>query len=177
MESSEIDQGYEALFSYGYLRTHYLASDISSGKLLVNRFIRPESLQLLSNELLKDSHLLTRNNTTLQFKLSPLSRQCLWELHSGIMIRILENITKISNLLPDPHCTESMLYPHPSAKFKLHNWVNPDTNLEAGLVLIINLGNGDAHFCSTALALQQISIDAPSLQLTYWRNNQTAGEM
>src|SRR6478609_5578831 len=93
----EIDQ-YEPLFSYGHLRAHYLNSDTSSGTIPIKQFVRPEHCAELLENLIHDSRILTSNDNTLpQRELSAVSRQCLWELHSGIMIRVLENISGLNH--------------------------------------------------------------------------------
>ena len=167
--------GYEALISYGHLRAHYLGSDITSGALHVNQFLRPEHLETLRESLLQDrAILLSADNALLQRELTPVSRQCLWELQSGIMLRVLENITGLHNLLPDTRCKQTRLLFPPSLP-GLDNWQDPDTRLDAALVLVIRLDRGDAEFCTTAQALAKVVAGSTAtLQVTYWQHNAAA---
>ncbi len=172
----EIEQ-YEPLFSYGHLRAHYLNSDTSSGNIHIRQFVRPEHCAELLENLTRDSRILTsNNNSTSQRELSAVSRQCLWELHSGIMIRVLENISGLHHLLPDTHCKQTHLvlnFPTSATNIK---WHDPDTCLDVALILTIDLHSGDAHICTKKHALDNLIINDTSLQAIYWQHNsETSG--
>lgn len=174
--SSKEAERYEALFSYGHLRANYFGSNLGSGKLHVKRFLRPECLQALREDLIGNSVAFTRSpNTELQASLSPISRQCLWELHSGIMIRTIENITNACNLLPDTHCKKSKLLLSEADQPDIGNWLDPETRLGAALVLVLCLSSGDAFICTNPHALATVSTMPPSLQITYWQQDPEAG--
>lgn len=163
--------GYEALISYGHLRAHYLGSDITSGILHVNQFLRQEHLETLRESLLQDrAILISADNALLQRELNPVSRQCLWELQSGIMLRVLENITGLHNLLPDTRCKQTRLLFSTSMP-GLDNWQDPDTRLDAALVLVIRLDQGDAEFCTTPQALAKVLTGNAAIQVTYWQHH------
>jgi hypothetical protein len=173
--SSKEAERYEALFSYGHLRANYFGSDLGSGKLHVKKFLRPECLKALREDLVGNSVILTKSpNTELQASLSPISRQCLWELHSGIMIRTIENITNISNLLPDTRCKQSRLLLSEGDP-DIGNWHDPETRLGAALVLVLYLTSGDAFICTNPHALATVSTEFPSLHMTYWQQDPEAG--
>lgn len=163
---------YEPLFSYRYLRDQYLNSAMTDNYLHIKHFVRPEHISILCEQLIADKNiLLSACNTELQRALSPVSRQCLWELHSGIMLRALENITGLHNLLPDTYCKQTRLLPSSSEKIALESWHDPDSCLDAALVLIIHLCSGDTEFCTTADALAKITTNSSALQITYWQHN------
>ncbi len=165
-------EDYEPLFSYGHLRGHYFNSVIADGHLCVKQFVRPEHISILREQLIANEYILSfTSNTELQRGLSPVSRQCLWELHSGIMLRVLENITGLQNLLPDTHCKQTRLLPTPSEKTVLNTWHDANSHLDAALVLIIQTSSGDADFCTTAEALAKITTNDLALQVTYWQHN------
>ncbi|HQQ63756.1 MAG TPA: hypothetical protein PLF22_09310 [Pseudomonadales bacterium] len=143
---SKPDGTHENLFSYGPVRAlHAAATPVPGYELHVHEFIRRDVLLALRDALSADADILTTMpNTGLQNLLSPLTRQCLWELHSGIMLRLLENITGIKNLLPDTHCKQSCLLPRGEAFAKNPAARDSDTGLHASLVLLLLLDNGDA---------------------------------
>ena len=167
----EIDN-YEPLFSYGHLRGQYMNSVMADGYLHVKQFVRHEHISILREQLIADKHILSpASNAKLQRKLSPTSRQCLWELHSGIMLRVLENITGLHNLLPDTYCKKTHLILSSSKKIALNSWHDKSSCLDAALVLIIQLNSGNAEFCNTAEALAKTTADNAALQITYWQHN------
>ena len=172
----EIDN-YKPLFSYGHLRGQYLNNVMTDGYLYITQFIRPEHISTLREQLVANKNILSSTSKTeLQRKLSPVSRQCLWELHSGIMLRVLENITGLHNLLPDTYCKQTHLLPASSEKITLNSWHDPSSGLDAALVLIIQLDSGNAELCNTADALAKITTKNIALQAIYWQHNvQTAG--
>ncbi len=162
---------HEPLFSYGRLRSEHTNADIfkNSGILEVLSFIRPEALAVTQAALQKDQLIFQETpNTTLQVNLSQTSRQFLWELHSGIMIRTLENITNIQNMLPDTHCHYS-------------HFVNLDTHTyekrTAGinienicLYLFINLKNGEAILQSPKNTQTKSIYQSNLIKICYWQN-------
>jgi hypothetical protein len=162
---------YDTLFSYGHLRANYLNSDMTLGKLSIKKFLRLDHLDVLRKELIKDSAILTKTpNTDFQVALSPISRQCLWELHSGIMIRTIENITNIPNLLPDTHCKQSRLLLASSANNAgIASWHNTETQQEVAIALIIFLDSGDAVICTDYKILSEVLISSDILQIIYWK--------
>lgn len=165
-------KSYEPLFNYGHLRGQYLNSVMTDGYLYIKQFVRPEHISTVREQLAADKNILSSTGKTeLQRKLSPVSRQCLWELHSGIMLRVLENITGLHNLLPDTYCKQTHLLPASSEKITLNSWHDPSSGLDAALVLIIQTSGGDAEFCTTAEALAKITTDNFALQVTYWQHN------
>lgn len=169
---------YEPVFSYGHLRAHYLQSDMGSGSVHIRQFVRAEHLATLREHLLADRATLTTTpNTLLQVSLSAISCQCLWELQSGIMLRVLENISGLFNLLPDTHCKQTSLLLPPVTHAGIGQWHDPNTRLAAALVLVINLDNGDADLCVNADALSRVTTGSTSsLQVTYWQHyGDTAG--
>jgi hypothetical protein len=157
------DKQHKALFSYGHMRATYANSDFcNSESLLIQHFVRPEYLAALYNALMQDKGIFFEQpNTQQQAQLSPVSRQCLWELHSGIMIRLLENITGLTNLLPDTHCIHTGL--RVASKSNL---------IGSALFLAIYLKNGSAilhrknHF-------QDNNDDI--LYVTYWQHAESLG--
>lgn len=162
---------HESLFGYGHLRAHYIGSNMANGFLHVTQFVRPEHLTTLRDNLLVDHAILSLgNNTLLQRQITPVSRQCLWELHSGIMLRVLENITGLQNLLPDTHCRATCLLSNPENALA-NNWHEIHTGLRAALMLVIDIDSGDAIFCTNETALASIKIKDYALQATYWQYN------
>lgn len=164
---------YKTLFCYGHLRGHFLHANMSSGKLHIDQFIRPESLAELKTQLVGNQAILTQTpNTPLQRDLAPMSRQCLWELQSGIMLRALENVTGLNNLLPDTHCKATrLLLPPDDTSLSLAKWHDAITKLDVALVLVILLDQGDAILFTTPEALKSTAIDTAAFQITYWQNN------
>ena len=162
---------HEVLFSYGHLRENYLNSSMESGKLLIKNFLRTGYLNFLNKELVKDYEILKKTpNTDFQISLSPISRQCLWELHSGIMIRVIENITNITNLLPDTHCKKSRLLLASSASSSnIESWHDSKTQQDVVIVLTIFLDSGDAIICTNQKTLSEIFIASNALQIVYWK--------
>ncbi|MEZ5436423.1 MAG: hypothetical protein R3E67_07940 [Pseudomonadales bacterium] len=119
--------------------------------------MRPEYLEDLRHALINDQAIFLQHpNTQQQSELSPVSRQCLWELHSGIMIRLLENITGISNLLPDTHCQYS--------GFNAADTPNPT------LLLSIGLTTGNAALKQTNAAARNPSETANTFYMYYWQS-------
>ena len=170
----EIDD-YEPLFSYGHLRGQYLNSAMTDGYLHIKQFVRPEHISILREQLVANKNILSSTSKKeLQRKLTPVSRQCLWELHSGIMLRVVENITGLHNLLPDTYCKQTHLLPTSSEKITLNSWHDPSSCLDAALVLIIQLDSGNAELCNTAEALAKITTKNIALQVTYWQHNMQA---
>lgn len=170
VQANPVD-AYEPLFSYGHLRGRYAGSKLSAGMLAIPQFARPEHLATLREHLLKDQAIFTlQPNTRAQLGLSPVSRQCLWELHSGIMLRVLENITGIHHLLPDPHCRHSGFVltgqpiPLPST------WRDDATGLEAALVILLRLDNGEATLCTTPQAVRLSTVSSATLCMSYWQH-------
>lgn len=159
----------DTLFLYSRLREDYLNSDMQQGKIIINNFLRIDYLEALRKELVKDYKILsTTPNTKLQISLSPISRQCLWELHSGIMIRAIEKITNINNLLPDTHCKNSRLLLALSNP-NIAQWEIPATQQEIAVVLIIFLDRGDAAIFTNKKSLAEIVITSNALQIIYWK--------
>lgn len=168
---------YEPVFSYGHLRAHYLQSDMGSGSVHIRQFVRAEHLATVREHLLADRTILSATpNTRQQVFLSAISCQCLWELQSGIMLRVLENISGLFNLLPDTHCKQTSLLLPPVTRAGIGQWHDQDTRLAAALVLVINLDNGNADLCIQAEALSLVPTGSASLQVTYWQHHgDTAG--
>ncbi|HSC75793.1 MAG TPA: hypothetical protein VLB90_06125 [Pseudomonadales bacterium] len=170
-QSTREVNSYESLFGYGHLRAHYLGSDMTTGSLHVTQFVRTEHLAILRDNLLIDRAILSHgSNTLLQRQITPVSRQCLWELQSGIMLRVLENITGLHNLLPDTHCKQTRLLLPPDTT-GLHQWHTPDTRLDVALVVVIQLDNGNAQLCTNAQSLDTTSTGNASLQVSYWQHH------
>jgi hypothetical protein len=164
-------ENFETFFSYGHMRANYLGSGIKSGNLNIEMFIRPKYIFEIKKNIILDSKVFKEcPNTYLQSTLSPISRQFLWEIQSGIMIRLLENITNETNLIPDTHCKQSKLEQNPTNKLRLENWHDPDTNLKAALVLGVSLDNGSAFICKNPSSLGRVSIDSPHIITTYWQS-------
>ena len=166
---------YEPLFSYRILRDQYLNSLMTDGHLCVKQFVRSKHVSSLYEQLLADRNILLSGHCVeLQRALSPVSRQCLWELQSGIMLRALENITGLCNLLPDTYCKQTRFLPNSSGKIFLESWRDEKFCLDTVLVLIIQLHSGNAEFFTTTDALAKITISDPALQITYWQHNPKA---
>jgi hypothetical protein len=143
---SKPDSTHENLFSYGTVRAlHASDTPVATYEMHIPEFVRSDLLAGLRTALVADTQILTTTpNTTLQNFLSPLSRQCMWELHSGIMLRLLENITGIRNLLPDTHCRHSCLLPLEQALVQDTVKNDIETGLDISLVLLLCLDHGDA---------------------------------
>lgn len=166
------NKSHDTLVSYGHLREHHLDSDMGTGRLHIPHFLRPEYVAVIREQLLADHSILTTSpNTRLQTALSPVSRQCLWELQSGIMLRVLENITGLANLLPDTHCKQTRLLLPPTTQADIGNWHDPETGLAAVLVLLIRLDSGDAELCTRPDTLHKVAIGSAALQITYWHHD------
>lgn len=162
---------YEPLFGYGQLRGVYLNSDMSTGQLHIKQFVREEHVTLLREALLSDRHIFMKSpNTLQQAGLSPVSRQCLWELHSGIMLRVLENITGIHNLLPDTHCHSTELLPAPCTDCTGTAHETPTTGLVNAITILLLLDSGDALLCTDDQLLENIRCDSPVLRVSYWQH-------
>jgi hypothetical protein len=164
--------GYEPLFSYGHLRGHYVGSDMTCGALHVEQFVRPEHLSALRETLVADHVVMSPSSDAAvqQRKAMPITRQCLWELQSGIMLRVLENITGLHNLLPDTRCKQTRIVFAPSEQPKIETWHDPDTGLDVALVLVIQLNNGDAEFSTNAKSLTEVVTSCTALQVSYWQH-------
>lgn len=170
-EKYHINENFETFFSYGHIRAKYLGHGIKSGILNIEMFIRPEYIFEIKKHIILDSKILEAcPNTHLQSTLSPISRQFLWEMQSGIMIRLLENITNITNIIPDTHCKKSKLEKNPINKLSIENWHDPDTNLKAALVIGVSLNNGNAFICTNPSSLGKVSIESPHIITTYWQS-------
>ncbi len=161
------DKPHNAIFSYGSMRAAYVNSDFpSQGSLSITQFVRPEYSKELHKALIQDKAIFLQHpNTLQQNQLSPVSRQCLWELQSGIMIRLLENMTGITHLLPDTHCNYSGLD-------------MPDTcnTLKSALRVSICLITGDAvikKIDNTEPFYQQ---HADTFYMHYWQSPALLGE-
>jgi len=165
---------YKTLFGYGHLRGHLLHSDMSSGKLHIDQFVRPEFIAPLEKNLLENREILTRTpNAVLQRDLAPICRQCLWELQSGIMLRALENVTDLNNLLPDTHCKATRLVLPPDSRLPIEHWHDASTKLDLALVLVILLDQGSAMLFTTPEAAHSASFNTAALQVSYWQNNRS----
>ncbi len=164
---------HELLFSYGQIREHYAKHGPNTADpLRIEHFIRREHLPLLNRSLRDDGPIFThRPNTLLQINLSPVSRQCLWELHSGIMLRLLENITGLTNLLPDTHCKQSFLLPKDRATPLPIAWHDANTGLTAALIMFLQLDTGDAVICRSTDSAHSINPSMNTLQITYWQHS------
>ncbi|MEZ5540398.1 MAG: hypothetical protein R3E63_10745 [Pseudomonadales bacterium] len=161
------EDSHKALFSYGHMRAHYTGRGIdANNSLLIEQFIRPENLTNLREALLQDQAIFSEcPNTYLQSHLSPISRQCLWELQSGIMIRLLENITLLDNLLPDTHCRYSFLSLKNSKPYQSSN--KNDAAATPTLVLHIDLDSGGAKLI---INTRQFPLQENVLQFCYWQH-------
>jgi len=161
------DEPYKALFSYGHMRATYIPSNFSDqGCLSIAQFVRPEYLEDLRHALINDQAIFLQHpNTQQQSELSPVSRQCLWELHSGIMIRLLENITGISNLLPDTHCQHSGF-----------NAADAPNAYNPTLLLSICLTTGNAALKQTNTPSRNPSEIANTFHMYYWQSPALLGE-
>lgn len=158
---------FDPLFSYAHIRSHYLNSDLATGSLEINNFLRPEHRAICNSALLADRTIFTtRPNTLQQHLLSPISRQILWELHSGIMIRLLENITNLQNLLPDVHCRNSMLI-FPNSDLSALKQHDEQTGLAAALVTIVYLDTGNAVLYTSKTAMNDHMANGSALYMTY----------
>lgn len=179
---SKPESSHENIFSYGTIRALH-ASDTSGPQheLHIHEFVRHDMLPELRSALLGDTEILTTTpNTRMQNLLSPVSRQCLWELHSGIMLRLLENITCTKNLLPDTHCKKSRLLPLQEALATSGGTVNTidsETGLHVALELLLLLESGDAiirnldvpsNTGSVASGETDSDEEYDVLKITYW---------
>lgn len=155
------EESYKALFSYGHMRATYIDADFSSSDFLhIAHFVRHEYLNDLRNALTSNQDIFSQQpNTLLQSQLSPVSRQCLWELHSGIMIRLLENITGLANLLPDTHCKHSGL------NIFTHN------NHDSALLLSICLSSGNAVLKKLGGNNKDHLSSANIFHVSYWQHS------
>ncbi len=162
------EDSHKALFSYGHMRAHYTGRGFdTNGCLLIEQFIRPENLAGLSEALKHDRVIFSQcPNTQLQSQLSPIGRQCLWELQSGIMIRLLENITHLENLLPDTHCSESFFAVEDNSIPKSSQKNNGNTTSALTLTICLNTGNATLTYSSTA---NSQPLSGNTLQFCYWQ--------
>ena len=159
---------HDNLFCYGQIRAAHASGSLAlQGKLHIKEFVRHDILTTLKDALLSDRETLTTNpNTSKQTSLSSPSRQCLWELHSGIMLRLLENITGTRNLLPDTHCKQSRLLQRGDPV--ISNMQDTDAGLQASLVLLIMLNTGAAIIANASNSTADIATDANTLKIVYW---------
>lgn len=173
---SPTDEPYKALFSYGHMRATHLGQHLSeSEQLVIDQFVRPEYLTALRDVLNHDHTIFSCHPNTLQQRyLSPLSRQCLWELHSGIMIRLLENITGLSNLLADTHCEYSGLAQTLASTASTHELPQPPVALPPTLTVSIDLASGSATLsrAGSAYLLPAVSPNG-TLHACYWQHSIT----
>jgi hypothetical protein len=163
VHNSTQETSHEPLFSYGYLRAHYIGTTISAHECLaIKNFLRPEHRKATQTALTQDQSIFsTTPNTALQQQLSPISRQFLWELHSGIMLRLLENISGLANLLPDTHCQYSGF---------LSTTDTRPANTTIALILFININTGNATLYLPHLQPQpNIQDTTNNLKISYWR--------
>lgn len=160
------DEPYKALFSYGHMRAAYLAADFpSNGLLQIAHFVRREHLDDLRNALISNQGIFSQQpNTLLQSQLSPICRQYLWELHSGIMIRLLENITGLTNLLPDTHCEHSGFN------------VFTHSNTNSALLLSICLTSGNATLKKLGSNNKNHFDSVNIFHVSYWQHPVSLGE-
>lgn len=163
---------HEPIFSYGRLRSEYTQAPAfqTSGFLEVPLFIRPEALAVTQAALQKDQPIFQETpNTTLQVNLSHTSRQFLWELHSGIMIRTLENITNLQNMLPDTHCHYSNFVTTDARTYNKHT-TNGIAIENICLYLFINIKNGSAILQSKKHTRAHSTYQGDTIKICYWEN-------
>ena len=170
-QTNEDSVGYEPIFSYGHLRANYTGSEINNGLLPVSQFVRKEHVAALHEALLLDKDNLATASAMAQRNITPVTRQCLWELQSGIMIRVLENITGLHNLLPDSRCKQSQIALASNATaLQLPVQKDPETGLTSALLVLIQLHTGNAYLCTSASKPDCIKSEGDTLCVTYWQH-------
>jgi hypothetical protein len=135
----------DTLFAYGQTRERYQlpAGSLPIASRLLRQLVRPEYITSLATALDSDRELLICHRPAdSELSLSPITRQCLWELHSGIFLRLLENISGYSNLIPDTHCRH-LIFTQANQPLHLDNWHDTETNLQITAYLCIGLVSGD----------------------------------
>jgi hypothetical protein len=166
------------LFSYGKIREQHAAraslitnNDISTAPVHIPQFVRPEFLQSWQNAISCDAPTMSKSLCAeTQLALSPISRQSIWELQSGIMLRLLETITGKQGLLPDGHGIFSRFWQPPVIHCGPANWHDSDTGLQGAINLLLLL-NGDAlilNHQNNTIDLNQLPNHQGVLQLLYF---------
>lgn len=159
----------EQLFAYGQTRERYLMKEGEPRRATqhIQQFVRHEHLDTLRQALLRDKALLQQKTTPeWQLGLSPISRQCLWELHSGILIRLLENISGQTQLLPDAQCRHLSLMDITSGPVSVDSWHDTVSDLPIALYVFIGLDTGEAILYPDKQ--HAITLNEPTLQVAYY---------
>lgn len=156
------------LFAYGGLRERYDTQDASHAPVRLEGFVHPDNVAPWWEAIRHDQAILSRApNTQWQGELSPLSRQALWELHSGIMLRLLEHLAGMSHLLPDTHghASTPLDGSRPPPAWEAH----PAWHIPRALMLWLQ-PDGTALLASSVQAATLAAGQAPEAwQLTYYR--------
>lgn len=166
----------EQIFAYGQTRERYGMKEGEPRRPLqhIQHFVRHEHANTLKHALLHDKdhfrndHIAALEKADLHWQLaiSPISRQCVWELHSGILIRLLENITGLTQLVPDAQCRYLQLLDTTNQSLVPVNWHDEATNLPIVLYVFIGLDSGAAMLCPDKN--QEIILAEPTLQVAYF---------
>lgn len=157
---------FDVLFSYGQTRERYL---LPAGAMPVTcksleQLVRPEQLTALSKAIRQDSTLLTHAAANNELQLSPVTRQCLWELHSGIFLRLLENISGHEHLLPDTHHHHAwLLAAH--QRLEITDWYDDTLKLPIALYACIGLDTGNALLITASTS--HLVVAEPTLGIAY----------
>ena len=133
----------------------------------LQQFVKHEHISDLKQAILGDSTVLNeKQDAQWQLQLCPISRQYLWELHSGILIRLIENISGHTHLLPDAQC--HYLAVHLDSDNNVLNTLQTDNNtgLPVCLNLYIGLLSGNAILC--AESNRSIRLQEPTLQMAFF---------
>ena len=157
---------FHTLFSYGATRERYL---LPPGAVPIHckaleQLVRPEQLAALSTAIRQDAHLFVRGIDNNERLLSPVTRQCLWELHSGIFLRLLENISGHEQLLPDSrHHHLLMMGTHQT--LSTAHWQDTHLHLPIALYLCIGLDTGNAMLVTASAS--SVTVAEPTLGIAY----------
>jgi hypothetical protein len=159
----------ELIFTYGQTRERYAMQENEPPRHFqtIQQFVKHEHLPDLKQSILGDSSVLNGNkDVQWQLQLRPISRQCLWELHSGILIRLIENISGHTHLVPDAQCRYLAI--HVASDNSVLNTLQTDNNtgLPVCLNLYIGLLSGSAILC--AENNRSIHLQEPTLQMAFF---------
>lgn len=163
-----IHMTFDQLFTYGQTREHYAVKPgerINTEREIL-ALVRPEHLATLREAVFHDRAILDNcSGRQWQLRLSPVTRQCLWEMHSGIFLRLLENITGYTQLLPDAKCHFLKLHSQIASTVTTENRQDPETGLPVILYLFLGLDSGNAILASANG--NPVTINEPSLQFAF----------
>ncbi len=160
----------EMIFTYGRTRDLYAMKEHEPLRTfqVIDQLIRPEYLPVVRNALLADQALIeNKSDNQWQLALSPVSRQCVWELHCGIMIRLLETVSGLTHLLADAQCQHMRLIEPPEQRWSTTNWHDTKTELPIALYLLLGIRSGSAILCTEPD--RKLVLNEPTLQMAFFR--------